>query len=184
MTVVVALAHKGAVTMGADRLAVSGGGVMVPFTKVWVQQKHGLKWLFGMSGTASFTQAVQEQMEFPPNPPGENLYAYLASVWLPLMRDKLLKRNELFDKDGDVKNGAAMLIGVRGQIFRLAPFSIHRVDQSFDAIGSGEGAAYGALYALEKLQSRLTPKEKIRLAIKAADMRYNTVGGKYDIISA
>ena len=87
---------------------------------------------------------------------------FMVKTFIPAMK-------ELFQKN-DYKRGEwTFLVGFDGEIFEIyTDFSVSVPSSYGVAIGSAASPAMGALYVLNKMNNKLTPRQKLKLAINAS----------------
>lgn len=152
-------------------------------SKIWTKKIHGTQWLFGQTGQSRHLEILRYEMALPDEPPQADLCGYIVTKCVPLIRSALRTHGGLLIKEGVEKSESGLLIGARGNLFIIDTlFSVLHVETPFAAIGQGENVAYGALFALQKSQPRMKPRNRIRLALEAAESHCDGVGGRFDIL--
>lgn len=149
------------VWMGADSVASTGHDLQLVAPKVF--ETH--YFLIGYTTSFRMGQILQFR-ELPELPPTAHLYPFMVTEFVPAVV-KLFEADGYLKKEHDQKSGGQFLVGVRGELFQInSDFSVlQRVDFDFNAVGSGEGYALGALHAIRNTDN---PKRKILAALDAA----------------
>ena len=71
-------------------------------------------------------------------------------------------------KNNDVESGGSFILGYRGRSFTIEnDFQIGECVCNFSSVGCGQDVALGAMYATQDI--KLSPKERIKLALNAAE---------------
>lgn len=169
MTCIVAIKSQGHVYVGGDSCA-SHGSVphLLAAGKVWRIGE------FVMGGCGP--QRVNELIRYNFKPPllrdvtSAQLDRYMSTSFIAALR-KLLNANACIRKDmeGDVGEnyGGGMVVGIRGEIYLMSSdFAVYRTLTEFNATGSGQEVALGALHVL--LSGKQRPEDKLRTALEAA----------------
>ena len=164
MTCIVGLEYDGKVYMGGDSAAVANGNLQLSDTpKVFKKQKLliGYTWSFRMGQIIQYAKSFPKIKEYPDN------YAYLVKSFVPFIRSLLKDAGWLIiEKSRD--EGGQFLVGLRGELFEInSDFSVLKMMDGFDAVGSGSYYALGALRIL-KHNTDKEPTMKIGLALEAA----------------
>jgi hypothetical protein len=190
MTCIAAIAHKGTVWMGGDKLRIgAGNGLKRHFVepKVWRKTIAGVSWIFGHTGDSALAQIFEHVCAFPQAsaPQGQALTGFLVREWLPLIRKALQERGELgkHKEDSTDKFASSLLIGIHGRILVLdGAFGIFELKKKYGAIGAGEVAAVTALAVQDKHSLRMSPRARIIEAIGCARELCPSVGSEVTIV--
>jgi ATP-dependent protease HslVU (ClpYQ) peptidase subunit len=188
MTIIVALKDGEKVWMGSDRMRMYGSNA-IPATnsKVWkTTDVFGNVWAWGSAGSTNLSQVTRYQVRLPEkNVTGsEDISGFIFTEYLPRLYQHLKDFGGIVRPDPKVGENAegTLLIGLHGKIYRIAGLSVTELDCPFVAIGLGDGPAFGALNALQQIKAELSPKERIKIAIKAACEFNPNIGGGMDIV--
>lgn len=180
MTCCIAIAEKGKVWMGADSAGVSG---------LDMQVRHDRKVFRNGPMVFSFTSSFRlgQLLRWSFTPPGRdprvNVERYMATTFINAVRD-CFKAGGYAKKESEVESAGCFLVGYEGQIFEVhSDYQVAQPSNSpvegceFAAIGCGDNAAMGALYATPKL----SPVRRIHIALAAAERFSAGVRGPFII---
>ena len=157
MTVIVAVAAHGKVTMGCD-----GGASDKDFigSSLTSKVKRNGKYLIGYAGSQGTGQLLQK-LEYP-MPPKRDLDTFLRTQFV-----RVAKQNceELCSDVYDPEKGAAdLLVGVHGRLFEISTEDWGVTEWTEIATGSGYQYAMGSLYSTQGFPTA----ERVRKAVQAA----------------
>jgi hypothetical protein len=95
---------------------------------------------------------------------------YLVKVFMDAVR-QLFKDAGAAKSVNDQEQGNYFLLGYRRQLWRVEPdYQVGQALEGYDAVGTGAEVAFGALYVLQRIDApSLTPRDKIRLTLEAAE---------------
>ena len=177
MTCIVGLEHKGKVYIGGDSAAVENSNLQLTDSpKVFMKQGLiiGYTWSFRMG------QVIQYADAFPEIKKSAGNYDYLIEVFVPYLRD-LFKDAGWLKIENSRDEGGQFLIGIRGQLFEInSDFSVLKMIDGFNAVGSGAYYALGALRIL-KHNTDKEPTIKVGLALEAAAYYSTSVSSPFVI---
>ena len=164
MTCIVGLEQEGKVYMGGDSAAVVNGNLQLSDTpKVFKKDELliGYTWSFRMGQILQYAKTYPKQKEHPDN------YTYLIKSFVPYLRD-IFKDAGWLEVEKSREEGGQFLVGIRGELFEInSDFSVLKMVDGFDAVGSGSHYALGALRIL-KHNTDKEPTIKVGLALEAA----------------
>lgn len=165
MTAIVGLVDNGTVYMGGDSAGVAHYSMTVrKDEKVFINGSY----LFGF--TTSFRMGQLLQYSFEPPAPTDDLDKFMRTTFVDAIRD-CLKTGGYASKNNEAESGGEFLVGVSGRLFSVSSdYQVGEASIGFDAVGIGESPALGALFALR--QSEMSPKQRVRVALEAAE-RFN-----------
>lgn len=126
-------------------------------------------YLIGFSGSYRVGQLIQ-YAGLPEPAQNDDLPRFMVTTFIESVR-QILKAGGVAQKKEEVESGGFFLVAIRGRLFNIA--SDYQVGESadpFDATGSGERSALGAMYAMK--DATLGPTVKITTALEAAE-RYH-----------
>lgn len=178
MTCIAAVAHKGAVWMGADSL-MTDEKTVATMRDPKVFRRGDL--LLGLSGDLRWNNLMQYVFT-PPQRPTSRSYTdmkYLCGPFVDALH-KCVSDHQLVEPE---KLEVGALIGYRGAIYNLdsGTYDISRCIEDFDACGSGQFEARAVLAALEG--TKLTPRTRLLRALTIS-ARYNSgVRGPFKVLS-
>lgn len=173
MTCIVGIAQGGVVHIGGDSAATHGTvPKLVAAGKVW---RTG-EFIMGGSGSSRVNDLIRynfrpPKIRFEGSRP-ESVDRYMNSAFASSLR-KLFEEQSCIGKDEETQQedfGGSLLIGVRGSLYLMdCSFSAYRTVDEFNATGSGHEVALGALHALAAAGAALTPRERLKIALEAAE---------------
>lgn len=181
MTCIVGLVDKGTVYMGGDSCASNeytyyNAGT----TKVF----HKGQALIGVCGSYKMIDLLRYHMPDLADPDpvdGHDLETHLRRVFMPRVFDLLKKWT--WNADEEVEG--CFLLGFKGKLYKFQnDFSIVDAPNYGLAIGSGGEVAVGSLVTTSKIRSRrLTPKNRVLLALESAEAAVGSVKGPFNILT-
>jgi hypothetical protein len=120
-----------------------------------------------MGFTTSFRMGQILQYAFEPPRPhrDEDLMAFMVTQFVDALRATLQEAGYASKRD-ETESGGEFLVGINGRLFHI--FDDYQVGENvdgYDACGSGQDIALGALYATPHMQ----PSKRIRTALAAAE---------------
>lgn len=147
MTTIVALCKNGNVTMGADSQVTDGNRKNNHIKMEKISKKNG--YLIAGSGDSQPCDVLQH-IFIPPVPTTkekEDMYHFMITKFVPLMRDCLEENGYKNDKE-DKDSGFNMIIAYNGEVFDIGDyFSVVLNQDGIYGVGAGSQFAIGALYA-------------------------------------
>lgn len=160
MTAIVGLVHDGRVYIGGDSAGIAGYQLTVRADqKVFRTDRY----VFGF--TDSFRMGQLIRYSFEPPAPVTRLDKFMATTFIDALRG-CLKEGGYARKESEQESGGTFLVGVAGRLFRIgSDYQVGESVDAYDAVGSGDDLALGALYATPDRR----PKERIRIALSAAE---------------
>lgn len=165
MTAIVGLVHEGSVWIGGDSAgtyAQSYGQQIRADVKVFTRERYA----FGFTTSFRMGQLLRYSMRVPEKPPSRDLEEFMATDFIDAVRD-CLKQGGFARKDNEVERGGGFLVGYLGRLFMIGgDYQVGENVVPYNAVGSGEDIALGALHATQGL--RLNPRARIRSALEAA----------------
>lgn len=173
MTCIVGLATGGHVIIGGDAAGVQGHDLRVRADGKVFQLGE-----FAMGFTTSFRmgQLLRYALD-PPAPDTWDLDRFMATTFVDAVR-ACLTAGGWMGKDQGRDDGGDFLVGVRGQLYRVASdFQIGRTSIGYDAVGSGSSYATGSLHTSHRLVG--DPRTRVRLALEAARDNSASVAGPF-----
>ena len=108
-------------------------------------------------------------------------YKYLVTKFIPNIQNLFSNGGYERNSDGE-KEGGVFLLGYRDRLFKIqSNYSILENVCNYNACGSGEYFALGALKAIEQFD--LSPIERIHIALKSANEFVTSVAPPFCIIN-
>lgn len=177
MTCIVGVEHNGKVYMGGDRCGSSSWSQMsVDRPKVFINKKL----IIGYTTSFRFGDILEFGFTPPPHKKGTSDIQYMYTVANAIR--KVLKDEGFASNTAGSESGGNCLIGYKGKLYELQPeYSLLRAECGFNAVGSGEYVALGAMHALQEVYPE--PNMRIELALKAAQAYCPGVRAPFDILS-
>jgi ATP-dependent protease HslVU (ClpYQ) peptidase subunit len=170
MTVIAGIVQDGVVWMGADSLATMGWSLSsrileekIARRPVHVEDGEGAEMLLGTSGSVRMGQRVTWRLDPPTLRKGKDVFDW-ALEFADRFQELLAEDKGGRDK-GDGHAHGRLLVGFQGRLFILdGAYGVVEGRHGYNAIGSGQELALGALYATRDLP----PERRLRLALRAA----------------
>lgn len=180
MTCIVAIKTPDGFCFCGDGLATDGHHAFyTKNAKVWVQGEM----ILGACGSPRFSQLVRYGFTIPEHPVGMDTMTYLVDVFIEALRERLTKGEWAKDKE-DV--AAALIIGYRGCLIDMdSELSFSEPVADFCSVGSGRDVALGSLGTTARFAKRLklTPQQRVEIALEEAATHCITVGGPFTTIT-
>jgi ATP-dependent protease HslVU (ClpYQ) peptidase subunit len=179
MSVIVGIVRSGVIHMGADSYVGSGWDCGLMSTpKIFELGEM----VIGFSGDVSVLNAIRYRLKVPEHGEEETDEAFLAVKVADALRGAIGEAGRLMKKDDVESTRASMLIGYRGNLYRIgSEFSVLRRAQEYEAVGAGEDYALGALFAGKK--NRDGVKKILTTALMAASQHSAVVSPPFVFIS-
>lgn len=188
MTCIVGYVENEEVYIGGDSAGVSGPDLTVRADdKVFINKEF----IFGF--TTSFRMGQILRYNFVPPRRGEDLTdgQYLYNDFINEIIEIFKKKNYARILDSQAEGGT-FLFGYRGKLYCVGDdFQIGGSTKRYDSVGCGKQYALGTLYALEKYELRseeknsyvMLPKEKVEMALEAAETFSTSVRRPFKVLS-
>lgn len=178
MTCIVGIEHGGKVWMGGDS-AVSWDNATALCTTSKVVRRGD--YLIGGCGSSRAGNLVIYSAKLPSKPPTKNTEGWLVNNFVPALQTAFKDEPRESGEQSPFAMEFGFLIGCRGQLFWLdSDFSIDRCQDGYFADGSGRQPAMGALYATKK---GMAPRQRILMALHAAEKYTPFVRGPFTVLS-
>lgn len=138
---------------------------------------------FVIGGCASFRMIQLLRFSFtPPELGGKDVYEYMCTDFVDSVRECFRSGGFMQRYDSGEEKGETFLVGYKNRLFRVwEDFQVGESLCGYDACGSGEDFALGALFALER--SRMAPERKAVVALKAAEYLSPSVAKPFILVS-
>ena len=181
MTCIVGMRDKSSVIIGGDSLA-SNAFYKTARGDSKVFCKDG--YVVGFSSSYRMGQLLAHTMDFPVPPETSNekeLLGFMVSDFIEKVRD-CFDKGGFLKKENEVIEGGSFIIGVNGCLFSVIDdFQVEIPSIGFAACGSGSDYALGSMYST--IDMKLSPAERIELALKASEKFSTRVGGPFIVMS-
>lgn len=178
MTCIVGVAKDGTVWIGGDSAGVDGWHQLslVKAPKVF---RNG-PFLFGYTTSFRMGQLLQFAFTPPAHHPDVAIDRYMATEFLSAWRT-CLSTHGFLKKSSDREEGGTFLAAYRGRLFKVQEdHAVLECAEGYDACGSGWMVAIGALHATPQL----SPEDRVRRALIAAEAHISSVRGPFVVESA
>jgi len=177
MTCIVGLVEGDKVYIGGDSAGVAGYDMQLRADeKVFTNNE------FIMGFTSSFRMGQILRYDFNPPDRYEKITddTYLYKYWINSVIETMKTKGYATVKEGKVAGGT-FIFGYRKKLYTVEnDFQIGKMIKPYIAVGCGDKYALGALYILEGIKK--SPKDKVLLALRAAEDRSAGVRGPFHIV--
>jgi ATP-dependent protease HslVU (ClpYQ) peptidase subunit len=175
MTCIVSVIDDGDVYMGGDSAGAAGWSIM---TRADAKVFRNGEFLMGFTDSFRMGQILRYAFAPPHLCPDADLHRYMVVDFVNAVRESL-KQGGWARKDSEQEAGGTFLVGVRGRLFCVcSDYQVGENAHGFDAVGCGHDLAKGVLYA----SGGQPPRERIRVALEAAEQFSNGVRGPFVIL--
>ncbi|MBC7981493.1 hypothetical protein H7X65_00265 [Candidatus Parcubacteria bacterium] len=185
MTCIAAVIEKGTIFIGGDSAGTAGyRQTSRADSKVFTRKDDfGNIWAFGFTSSYRMGQLIRYDLPLPAfnSTAVKNPHMFMVKKFIPALQ-KCLEAGGFQHKKEGVTRGGTFIVGVAGNLFVIE--GDYQVGQSFHdyvAVGCGEQAACGALYATSKIKN---PRERVRIALEAAESCNAGVRAPFKIVKA
>lgn len=180
MTCVVGIETPNGVVMGADSFSGTENGEPMGLARKVVRRGE---WLIALSGSCRAADLIQYGTIWRSPPTGVDLKRFIVMEVTPaLSKLKADGACVYSEKDGGgTYYQFQLLLGIRGKVFAVhSDLSVARREDGFDAIGSGQPYALGALAAAPLSWS---PRRRVLAALRAAERFAGGVRRPFRVVS-
>ncbi|MFI9019060.1 hypothetical protein ACIGZI_34045 [Streptomyces griseus] len=179
MTVIVGLATKHRVHLGADSAGVSGLQLTV---RADPKTFRNGQYVMGFTTSFRMGQLLRYSFHAPPAPPtADDLHGFMVTTWTNDLRT-CLKDGGWARRDSDQEQAGTFLVGVHGRLFSIwDDYQVAEHADGYAAVGCGDDLALGALHATAHLG--MAPRARLTAALAAADHHSAGVTGPYTYAS-
>jgi hypothetical protein len=163
LTCIAGIAENGTVWLAGDSAGVGGWDLTVRTDpKVFVNGQY----VIGFTTSYRMGQLLRYAFS-PPAPEASDVHAFMCTAFVDALRT-CLKDGGYATKDSEQEKGGCFLVGVAGHLFRIdADYQIGEAADGFQAVGRGDQAARGALFATA--DSGMSPADRLTVAMNAAE---------------
>ena len=163
MTCIAGWTENRKVVIGGDSAGIGGFDLCIrKDSKVF---KNG-PFLFGFTSSFRMGQLLRFSFVPPSQDEEQTVYGFMCTTFIDEIR-KCLKDGGFSEIDNNQESGGQFLVAYKGRLFKIdGDFQVGESVDKFDACGSGESFAIGALNVLN--ESSKSPKEKVRIALETA----------------
>lgn len=146
MTCIVGIVENGKVWMGADSAGVSSDCVQInKETKVFRKEEF----IIGCTTSFRMIQLIKYRFKPPTHKRDVDVMEYMATSFIDTLR-QCFQSGGFLHEDKGVISGGSFLVGYKGRLFSIqSDFQVFESADEFDACGSGESYALGALCAMD-----------------------------------
>jgi ATP-dependent protease HslVU (ClpYQ) peptidase subunit len=178
MTCIVGLVENGNVWIGGDSAGVSGY-CLTKRADEKVFKKD--EFIFGFTSSFRMGQLIRYKLNIPKIEEGQGIEDYLYTKFLDAVI-QCFRDNQFAKLSNNEVTGGTFLFGFRGGLYQVeGDFQIGKQYANFDAVGCGQDIALGCLYGLSK--NDCGPKEKLKIALEAAESYSAGVRGPFHFVS-
>lgn len=176
MTCVIALKSEGIVYMGADSAGSNGWTIRSRADqKIY---KVGA-FMFGFTTSFRMGQLLGHAFASPDRDPRMPTEKFMTTAFIDAVRN-CLKNGGWARKESENEVGGNFLVAYEGRVFNVdSDYQVGESMELYEAVGCGADVAIGSLYTTQRLTNRLTPNERIELALKAAEQFSAGVRGPF-----
>lgn len=178
MTCIVGLVEDGKVYIGGDSAATTNYVTQtLTFRKVF---RYKDNCLMGYSGSVRMVNLLQYAFKMPDKPGDMSMECYFATLFADALRTTMKDAGNATKTNEQEQASGYFLVGYQERLFRIGfDYSVVEVAEGFDAIGSGNEVALGAMHATKDMS--LVPQKRIELALQAASYFSSGVRGPFFI---
>lgn len=193
MTCIVGLEYEDGVIIGGDSAATGNGRIQLTTTpKVFKLttdpelEGQYTALLIGYTWSFRMGQIIQHSQYAPRTVESESNYEYLINKFVPFLRG-IFKDAGWLKIEDEREEGGEFLVGIRGQLFRIEwNFSVLRMSNGYDAVGSGAPYALGTIHILKEKVNQYSdviqpPTYLVELALQAAANYSTSVSAPFTI---
>lgn len=152
MTCIIGIEHQGKVILASDRAITRGNEVrQEKYSKIFKLDDM----VVGCAGDQRLLQIVGFNLHMPKlDIEITNPLEYLMCVFVPVLRETLRESGALSVENGLESMNGAVMVGKGGELYVVGSnFCVTRVEDGFDAIGSGEQYALGVMDYFKRLDN-------------------------------
>lgn len=185
MTCIVGIEHDGVVTLAADsRLSDMDSHIYqnMVSTKVWTSGE----WVYGGCGSLRGLQILRyifAAPQLPDEDDADTMEEYLVNYWSEELRETFSDAgHQKMKHEVQTTPNTWFMFGIRGRLYLMMyDYAVYRIDRGFQAVGSGEQYALGALEALKGV--KMHPQDKLTAALDATSAFCPSVGPPYHYVT-
>lgn len=179
VTCIAGVAEAGKVWIGGDSRCTEGTrAYQIVEPKVFRKGEM----IFGCCGAARYGEIMKYAFDLPEHPKGMSVEKYLHTLFVAEVRGILAEQGFMKSENEvvEVSNGSA-IFGYRGHLWWLDDdLGIGRAHDNFNAIGTGDAYALGALSVLPKT---MRPAHRVRTALEVAARHDMACGAPFKVLS-
>jgi ATP-dependent protease HslVU (ClpYQ) peptidase subunit len=182
MTCIVGLVHDGVTYIGGDSLGSNGYSKVARKDKKVFKLKDTDNAIVGFTSSFRMGQLLMYENGLIDKRDEPNIdHEYLVTKFIPRLISTFEYGGYGKNNSGD-KSGGIFLLGYKDRLYKIeSDFQVGESFNNYQACGCGEDFALGSLYATE--DSKLSPTERIRLALQAASKFSAGVAPPYYIVN-
>jgi len=156
--------------IGADSCGTTGNDSFIrDDEKVFIKNNM----IFSYSSSFRMGQLLRFKFN-PPIQKNKTDFEYLCTDFIDELR-KCFKDGGYNEKIYEKEWGGFFIIGFNGNLYEIQnDYQVSKLKDNYNSIGSGANIARGSLYTTKK-NMKMSIKEKIKIAISAAEYHNNTV---------
>jgi ATP-dependent protease HslVU (ClpYQ) peptidase subunit len=177
LTCIIGATKEGKVILGGDSAAGTDDGKLYAVQNPKVFQIG--EFLIGFTSSFRLGQLLQFTFSPPAQKEGQSDYEFICTDFIEAVRECFTKGGIKEVKD-EVESAGTFLVGYRDSIYRIEDFDVTVTQCGFDACGSGEEVAMGAMAAL--LDEGVDIKTAIGKALSIAERFIGSVRAPFVIL--
>lgn len=175
MTAIAGIVENGKVWIGGDS-AASGGSVIIRKGKDPKVFRNG-EFLIGYSTSFRMGQILEHLFEPPNLTENITMMQHMVKYFIPAAQKVLVE-------NGYSRDGGAFLVGFRGELFSIEPgWQITRPVTDYHSCGIGADIVRSSLFTSATVAPSMGPRDRIALALHAADYLLGDVARPFHILS-
>lgn len=168
------------VTIGGDTAGSTRSGFITRRSDGKVWEKDG--WVFGFTTSYRMGQLLRYKFHPPLRAPSMDLYEHMVTAFIDALR-QAYKDGGYIHIENSVETGGHFLVGHEGRLFKVeSDFQVGESLHCYDATGSGEEFALGALHATQA--TKLSQEARCERALLAAQEFNSFVREPFEYVSA
>lgn len=176
MTCIVGWVENNKVTIGGDSAGSWKSEVEIRTDEKVFIKKH---MIFGFTSSFRMGQIIRYCLKIP-GQSQQNDYQFLCSSFIDSLIECLKEKGSATIKDSVIQSGE-FLLGYKGKLYSIqSDFQVARLAKNFNACGSGEHYALGALEAMKVY--KLKPFDRVKKALEVAAEFSSGVSPPYVIL--
>lgn len=181
MTCIVGFSLKGKVYIGGDSAGSNWTGELTvrKDPKVF---KNGAC-IMGFTTSFRMGDLLHYSLVVPERHPDEDIDKWIRTTFVDAIRS-CLKTGGYAGKTNETEAGGTFLVGYEGRLFEIQDdYQVGESVDPYDAVGSGDAVAKGAMAAMIQLGSVGDPEQMIRIALGIAERNCRGVRAPFTVVT-
>lgn len=176
LTCIVGLETETGIIIGGDSAAANGWDIHASRLKKVFKQGE---FLIGYTSSFRMGQLLQYKLSVEQQKNEQSDLEYLATTFIDAVRE-CLKEGGFRTVENEQESGGQFLVGYKGKLYAVdSDFQVNSSVDGFMAVGCGASFALGSMWS----NQNLSPKKRVKKALKAAGHFSNGVCGPYRVMS-